>query len=49
LGDALDKIVQAEAAKLGVVFLRATEGGGATKGSDFGSDYVYNLKATPRV
>ena len=48
MGDALDKIVQAEAAKLGVV-LTATEGGGATKGSDFGSDYVYNLKATPRV
>lgn len=48
LGDALDKIVQAEAAKLGVI-LNPTEGGGATKGSDFGSDYVYNLKTTPRV
>lgn len=48
LGDALDKIVQTEAAKLGVV-LTPTEGGGATKGSDFGSDYVYNLKITPRV
>jgi hypothetical protein len=48
LGDALDKIVQTEAAKLGVV-LTPTEGGGATKGSDFGSDYVYNLKISPRV
>ncbi len=48
LGDAFDKIVQAEAAKLGVI-LKPTEGGGATKGSDFGSDFVFNLKATPRV
>lgn len=48
LGDAFDKIVQTEAAKLEVA-LTATEGGGATKGSDFGSDYVYSLKPTPRV
>ena len=48
LGDSFDKIVQAEAAKFGVA-LSATESGAASKGSDFGSDYVYNLKTTPRV
>ncbi len=48
LGDAFDKIIRAEATKLGIN-LNATEGGGATKGSDFGSDYVFNLKAAPRI
>jgi Zinc carboxypeptidase len=48
LGSRFDQIIQAEAARLGVA-LYTTESGGSTKGSDFGSDYVYPLKHAPRV
>lgn len=48
LGDAFDKIIQQEASKLGVPLV-ATASGAASKGSDFGSDYVFNIKATPRI
>ena len=48
LGGRFDEIIQKEANKLGVA-IAATESGGSTKGSDFGSDYVYPLKHNPRV
>ncbi len=48
LGVRFDQVIQAEASKLGVA-LNTTESGGSTKGSDFGSDYVYPLKHAPRV
>ena len=48
LGDNFDAIIQREAAQLEISVV-ATQSGGATKGSDFGSDYVYPLKNAPRV
>ncbi len=47
LGDKFDQLIQSEAAKLNIQ-IAATTTGGATKGSDFGSDFVYNIKS-PRV
>ncbi|MCU0550957.1 MAG: hypothetical protein MUC48_16545 [Leptolyngbya sp. Prado105] len=48
LGSKFDNIIQAEAKRTGTI-LTPTQTGGATKGSDFGSDFVNLLKAAPRV
>ncbi len=47
LGDKFDKIIREQAEKSGTPLVTA-EGGGVSKGSDFGSDFV-NILKTPRV